>query len=208
MYLPSALSGFLHWNVCIPVLTAQELLRTRNFASRAHFYCNFTEMCSETEILSSHHLKAINGVGQNPHIVGENWILSPFSLEPRCKALQQNVRHLQRGSRKEWHSDCGCSTKNTLPVFLLQGDSLKRGEKPSLCHTPMYVTNWINSHMSASISNPPSKPEVHFQKETAVCSHIPEKSACHTPPAQPLQRKKSVKSFVWRKKENKSPRKK
>lgn len=122
------------------------------------------------------------------HFRGE-WFLSPFSLEARWKALQQNVRHLQRRSIKEWHDDCSCSTRKTLPVFLLQGDSLKQGgKKPTLCHTPMYVTNWINSHMSASISNPPSKPEVHFQKETAVCSHIPEKSACHTPP-QPSDRK-------------------
>lgn len=180
MYVPTALSGLLHWKVCIPVLTAQGLLRTQNFAGRAHFYWQRHVVRHKSCLVTI--WKSSMAWDKTLTFQGE-WILSPFPLEPGWKALQQNVRDLQRGSLKGWHDHCSCSTRKTLPVFLLQGDSMKRRKKPILCHTPMYVTNWINSHMSASISNPPWKAKVHFQKETAVCSHIPEKSACHTPPS-------------------------
>lgn len=72
-----------------------------------------------------------------------------------------------------------------------------RGEKNlTLCHTPTYVTNWINLHMSTSISTCTSKPKAHFPKETAVCSHIPKQPPCHKPqptaqqPERPLQGRK------------------
>lgn len=211
MYVPTALPGLLHWKVCIPVLTAQGLLRTQNFAGRAHFYWQRHVVRHKSCLVTI--WKSSMAWDKTLTFQGE-WILSPFSLEPGWKALQQNVRDLQRGHLRDDMTTVAAAQEKLCLYFYYKGTAWRGGKNPfSATLQCMWQTGLIPTCQHPFQTPPGRQKSISKRRQLSVATSQRNPPVTHPPaqwPQKPLHRKKKlgkVLSEGKRLKKKKSPRK-
>lgn len=170
-------------------------------------------MCGETRILSGHHLKAINGMGQNPHILGENDSFHLFLWNHDGKPCSRMWGISKGGQLRNDMTTVAVAQEKLWLYFYYKGTAWSRGGKNPLSATLqcMWQTGLIPTCQHPFQTPPRSQKSISKRRQLSVATS--QRNPPVTRPPSPAtakatsEEKKIWVKFCQKEKGKKSPRK-